>query len=748
MQKSDADASVSENNTPGGTTTPDGSRRMGARRAGLLSIFWQRVANLGYSLVEAFGREMDEGRGFLWLPVFLGIGILVYFALPNEPSAFGLAIVAFVSSFLAWLSRRRVGLFRLLTALAFIAVGATAMKLRTDQVLAPKLPFESSTIVTGWVKEKSLAPRGGVRVALQVDEMERFDRDQTPHIVRITIRSDTEEISVGDGLSVTARLRPPNGPVIPGGYDFARTAFYDRIGAVGFSYGAARPADIGPTPLSIRLLAPLEKLRDTIRTRVMAALPGDPGRIAVALVTGDRRGISADTQEAMWASGLGHILAISGLHMALIAGTAFWLIRALLALSSELALRWPIKKWAAVGALMVATFYLGISGAQVATQRAYIMLAIMLVAILLDRRAITLRNVALSAFVVLFIAPESLLTASFQMSFAATIALVAAFEEVSARIDRRDSLVDRRGPGLFGRGWRFISGLFVTSLVAGLATLPFAVFHFQRTAPLTLLANMMAMPIVALVVMPMVLASVLLIPLGVEVVPLTVMSWGLNWVIAVAEVTSAWSGSAGGIRMAPASALLFVVIGFLWLALWRERWRLFGLIPMMLAIPIVFLSPRPDILVNADGRTVALRNGEGDYSMITGKGSRFAVENWLRADADPREANAEDIANGVLCDPVGCIGKYGEEELKLALVLESEAFAEDCRLAAIVVSRLEAPRDCRKNAIVIDRTRLKRYGAHAFYRIDNRASDAPQFRIETAYPIIARPWMASFNIDE
>ena len=169
---------------------------------------------------------------------------------------------------------------------------------------------------------------------------------------------------------------------------------------------------------------------------------------------------------------------------------------------------------------------------------------------------------------------------------------------------------------------------------------------------------------------------------------------------------------------------------------------------MLLAIPIAFLAPLPDILINADGTTVAVRGDEGRYSMITGKGSRFAIENWLRADADPRKANAGDISQGVLCDPLGCIGKFGQERMKVALVLKGEAFWEDCRLAGIVVSRLKAPDGCDDSAIVIDRRSLERYGAHALYQIDGDNSATPRFRIETAYPEIPRPWMAAFNNGE
>ena len=695
-------------------------------------------------LVETFEREMEAGRGFPWLPVCFGIGVLIYFVLPAEPSLTALALLVIAALTLAAVVRRRGGLLRVALVLVCLAAGALTTKVHTDWAYAPKVPREMTAVVTGWVEEQTTARRGGIRVTLRVFSVERLAPDETPRKIRVTIRTDTESISIGDALEVTARIRPPNGPVIPGGYDFARAAYFQQIGAVGFAYGAARPADIGPAPLGIRIAKPLAELRDLIGKRIMAALPGDRGRVAVALITGERGGISEATQEAMRASGLGHILAISGLHMALIAGTAFWVIRALLALAPSLALRRPIKKWAATGALGVATFYLGISGAHIATQRAYIMLAIMLLAVLLDRKAITLRNVAIAAFVILLIAPESLLTASFQMSFAATIALVAAYEEITTWSSRRPQLADRGAASLPRKVGRFFSGLLITSLVAGLATTPFAIYHFQRMAPLTLLANLLAMPALALVVMPMAFLAVLVMPLGIEVVPLTVMNWGLAWIIAVAEWTSGLTGDAGAIQMLPALALLLVVSGFLWLALWRQPWRLLGILPIVIAIPVAGLATRPDILVNADGTTAALRGEDGRLSAIAGRGSRFAIENWLRADADPRDAGADELAAATTCDPLGCIGRTSDG-ITLALVRRSEAFAEDCQMVAIVVSRLEAPSNCRDHAIVIDRDRLRKYGAHAFYRLEDNVGSAPRFRITTAYPEIQRPWMPSFG---
>ncbi len=247
----------------------------------------------------------------------------------------------------------------------------------------------------------------------------------------------------------------------------------------------------------------------------------------------------------MRASGLGHVLSISGLHMALVAGSVFWLIRALLALSPRLALTRPIKKWAAAGALAAATFYLTISGSNVATQRSYVMLAVILCAVMIDRRAITLRNVAIAALIVLILEPESLLTASFQMSFAATLALVAGYEALRDRADRTLSLANLADRGLAGRLWFSAHGLFLTSLIAALATTPFAIYHFQRAAPLALLANLAAMPVVGLLVMPAALFAVILMPLGLESLALVPMSWGIDWFVRVGEVVAEWSAGLG-----------------------------------------------------------------------------------------------------------------------------------------------------------------------------------------------------------
>jgi competence protein ComEC len=635
-----------------------------------------------------------------------------------------------------------VAAFRLATALAVIVAGMTLTTLRTTLVAAPVLTRETTAEVSGWVAEREAASRSGTRLRLAVHAIEGLPPERTPPVVRVTVRAGGDEIGVGDAVQMLARLRPPSGPVMPGGYDFARADFYAGIGGSGFAYGRVQPAAIGPAPLAIVLSTPLADLREAIRRRIIAVLPGDTGEIAAALVMGDQRGISEATQEVMRASGLGHVLSISGLHMALVAGSVFWLLRALFALSPTLALTRPIRKWAAAGALAVATFYLTISGANVATQRAYIMLFVILAAVMLDRRAITVRNVAIAALIVLILSPESVLGASFQMSFAATLALVAGYEALRRARDARPALVEAGDRGIVGRAWSAGRGLLLTSLIAGLATTPFAIYHFQRAAPLSLLANLAAMPVVGVLVMPAALFGVLLMPFGLEALALVPMGWGIDWMVAVGTVAAEWSDGWGGVPAIPAAALLLVAAGFLWLCLWGERWRLAGLVPMALAIPVALAADRPDIFIHPEGRSAAVRAADGRLRVVNARADRFAAEYWLRADADQRGLDDPGLADGVACDDAGCV-VAGAEGRPVALGAGAEALADDCVRAEVLVTREPAPSWCTAPAVVIDRAALSLGGAHAIYVTVGKDGTAKTFRIETAYPTAGprRPFM-------
>ncbi|MBB5751306.1 ComEC/Rec2 family competence protein [Prosthecomicrobium pneumaticum] len=677
---------------------------------------------------------MEAGRGYLFLPVAFGLGILLYIGLPAEPSLFVLLPLTVGLGIAAAGLGARPAAFRLALFGAMVAAGASAMTIETRAMAAPRLDRERTVTVTGWVEHRE-PRRGGFRLTLRVASMEARGLGVIPRRVTLTLRGTAPYL--GDAVTLKARLRPPSGLAMPGGYDYARAAFFAGIGATGFAYGKAKPATLGRAPLDIRSRAPLEAVREAMRDRILAVLPGEQGAIAVALTIGDMGGLTRETEDAMRLSGLAHVLSISGLHMVIVAGAAFFAVRALLALSPALALRYPIKKWAAGAALAVGLFYLLISGLGVATQRSFIMIAVVFVAVLLDRRGVSLRNVATAALIVMALAPDSLLSASFQMSFAATLALVAGYEALARRLLPRPEGVATGGlAGVSGRFGLWAGGMTLTSLLAGLATTPFGLHHFQRAAPLSVLANLAAMPVVDLLVMPAALVAALAMPFGLEALPLRLVGVGIDYMILVAHVVAELTGAnAGAVAAPPVLALPLFVGGFLWLCLWRERWRLLGLVPIA-ASAIAFLLPQPpDILVSPAGDTVAIRAAEGRLVFLGKPPDGFVADTWLRADGDPRRHKAEDLAAGALCDPLGCTAPLPDGRL-VALVRAAPAFEDDCRLAAVVVTPLAAPDWCSTTALVIDRAPLDRGGAQALV-----ADGEGGFTIETAYPAARRPFM-------
>ena len=452
-------------------------------------------------------------------------------------------------------------------------------------------------------------------------------------------------------------------------------------------------------------------MRSLINARVRAALPGDTGEIAIALITGERGGIPEKVNQDMRDSGLAHILSISGLHMAIMAGTVFWLVRALLALFPAIALRHPIRKWAAATAIIAAFFYLALSGAAVPTVRSWIMTSLVLLAVMLDRPALTMRNVALAALAILIVAPESLFDPSFQISFAAVIGLIALYEWLSKR--ERGSLED---VSLVWRALRMGGLLFwgaaLTTIVAGFAVAPFAVYHFQRMTHFGLLANLIATPLISVLVMPMALVSLIAIPFGLEAWPLKAMGVGIELMVATGE----WvAGLPGAVTVLPAIsgfALAVMVFGGLWFCLWQTRARLLGLVIAAFGLALAPGGSRPDILIESNAEAMALRGGDGNLMLPPAMAANYSVEKWLLADGDGRDP-ATMGEGSFRCDLLGCIGTVKGKTV--ALIRHPAALAEDCRIANIVIVPFTVGKRCRGARVIVDRRMLRTAGAHALY---------------------------------
>ncbi len=676
----------------------------------------------------------ERERWPLWLPVGFGSGIGLYFALPFEPPvwiAFLLGLTGMVC--LVSAARSAQILLRVvLAASAALSLGFAHATLRAASVAAPVLAHKIGPAgLDGRIETVQIHGKG-VRVVLGGVQSRRFGAGTAPARVRISIRSATADLVPGNWIHLAAVLMPPPGPAAPGGYDFGRAAFFDRIGAVGYAYGKARPiAPLRAASPGERIATAIALLRWHMTERIRAVLPGSTGGIASALITGDRGSISEGDEAALRDAGLAHVLAIAGLHMALVGLGLFWVVRALLAAIPAIALTRPIKKWAAFAALCGATFYLVISGAATPATRAYIMLATMLVAILLDRPALSMRSVALAATVILLLRPESLIEPGFQMSFAAVVGLVA----VAEWEQMHRAQAEGAGPQAFAGIRRYLRGIAITSFVGSVATAPFAVFHFDRATHYAVLGNLLAMPIMGFLTMPAAAVSVIAMPFGLEAWPLKAMGFGIEIMLSVGRFVSGLPGAISTVSAWPTETLVLLSLGGLWMALWRRRWRLLGLAPAFAGIALAFCARGPDLLVARDASTVAVRGTDGILRLVRAARDDYSADEWLKRDGDGRDSDAAVAtpANGVRCDGYGCVAR-GRDGTLIAATARIDALAEDCAAASIVISAVPAGRHCIGPRLVIDKFDVARAGGYAVWL-------GPPLRIETVEGERGRrPW--------
>jgi competence protein ComEC len=673
----------------------------------------------------------ERERWLLWVPVLLACGIGLYFALPSEPATWlPLAVAGSLLALLVLLWRRdgaRIGL----TAALLVAAGCALAQWRAQFVAAPVLDRQIGPVAVSGRVLNAQAREDGVRLTLERLTIARIAPERTPERVRVTAKLRGAPPPVGSWVSVRAVLMPPAQPAVPGAFDFARTAWFDRLGGIGYSVAAPRliaaPSGEGAGTWSGAARLWINGVRQTLTARILAALPGPAGAIAAALMTGERSAIPPEVDAAWRDSGLAHILSISGLHLALVAGIVFGGLRALLALWPWLALNHPIKKWAAVAALLATFCYMLLSGADTPTQRSFLMTALILLAVLVDRTAISMRSVAWAALAILVIAPEALLNAGFQMSFAAVAALIAAYEVIGRR------LAARSDDALPRRALMMVAGAAATSLIAGMATAPFAAYHFNRFVDFGLVANLLAVPLASFWVMPWAVIAFLLMPLGLEAWALVPMGWGIEGINHLATMVASWPGSVSLIPAMPVWSLAAMALGGVWLVIWRRRWRLAGLVPMLAGMASPFLTPVPSLFIHPDG-AVAVRMADG--ALAIGGGGGIVAETWLRrvgretAAPWPGERDLTPNRNGRLarrgaaapvqsadgrlrCDGLGCT--FRTDGWLIAFPRDPGAAAEDCRSADLVLTHLFIRDRCPSARLLVDRNELRRNGAHAVY---------------------------------
>lgn len=620
-------------------------------------------------------------RGYLmpWSPVFFGIGVALYFALPEEPGApvyGGLAALAVCAALLGRWRREQAG--PLMTALVLVALGLCAGGLRTASVAGPVLEFRYYGPVEGRIVAVDRSASDKIRLTLDRVVLAETAPDRVPRRVRVSLHGDQPVFTptAGARVALTGHLAPPSGPGEPGGFDFQRHAWFLGIGAVGYTRTPVllqAPREAG----EMRLLHVRLRLAQAVRERI----GGEAGGFAAAVMTGDRSGIATVTLENLRRSNIAHLLAISGLHMGLLTGFIFMSLRAFLSLVPALALRLPTKKIAAIGALAAGAAYLAVAGGNVATERAFIQVAVMFVAVLLDRRAVTLRAVAIAAMIVLARRPETLLGPGFQMSFAATTALVAVFTWL------RDVAWLQGWP----RWTRGVTGLVISSAVAGAATAPFAAAHFNMVAVWGLPANLLTVPVMGSIVVPAAVLAGLLWPIGLEGVALTVMAAGLDWILGVAAWFASGEDAIRTVVMPPAGVLALISLGALAVILWQGRGRWAGLAPLAVAVAMWLGGERPYVLISDTGRLVGVAGASGRM-LSRPRGDGFVARLWLENDGDPADQRAAAARDGWQEGGAGQVVRLGAATLWHGVGRRAVGdLARACALHDWVVTSEEVP---------------------------------------------------------
>ena len=582
--------------------------------------------------------EAERGRATLFAPVYMGAGAIVWFELATDPpiAAIATGAVIFAACFLLK-QRSRPSLRHGFLAATLLLTGMLLAQFQTWRASTIMLDSSVTTNVTAQVQQREVDDRGRWRYDMAVLATDTPAVSRPPDDVALTVRGQDVPFELGDIVQGKARIGPPAGPALPGLNDFAFRAYFDGIGANGYFYGkpmrlSSAAEEMGDLSVMDRFTLWLTALRSRIGDRIRMLLPGDTGAFAASLVNDERRAISQETTDALRVSGLAHIIAISGLNMALSAGIFYVGLRHALSLFPALAQAWPTKKIAAVGALLTVTAYYLISGFGVSAERAFVMMAIMLVAVLFDRPSISLRNVALSAIAILILSPSEILGPSFQMSYAATVALVSGYSIWKRRPRREQRFAALRLPPPLRMISRFFTGIATTSFIGGASTAIFSIEHFHRLATYGLVANLAAMPVVSFIVMPVGMIAMLLMPLGLDGIFWSITGFGLDIVIVIAKTVAAWGGNVPFARL-PAWLFPTIIAGFLLMTLLRTQLRHLGVLVIASAVAIAALAPRPplsELLIAEDGDLVALaRNGQLEPNRE--RPSDFIFQQWQRA---------------------------------------------------------------------------------------------------------------------
>ena len=696
--------------------------------------------------VHKFIYEID------WLPIWLGIGIILYFWLPFNPTitmVYSAIVLQLLCLVVLWKMRfLAYPVKKSLFICVFVALGFVVSAAQVARMDAPALPADIDVItMQARVAEVSL-DEGKYRVLFDELSIDELEQDKTPPTLRLSYRGKTPP-ELGGLVTARAKVFSPSGPAMPGSFDFARYFFFRQIGGVGVVFPPLKPVNLdvnngqNPFPLpegegsgSKAVAGEIsfwQNWRYIIQQKFMDKLSSPISAIAIALSTGDKTAISDEVRENFQAASLSHMLAISGMHMAIICGIFYAVLRSILSIIPFVYYRINVKKLSAFLALIATGIYLCLAGFPVSAVRAYIMISFMLSAVLVDREAFTVRSLAIAAFAILLVQPSNIMEAGFQLSFAATLALVVCYRWFSRKNSKNQGFVSSaKDFKTLYKMKKYFLGIVISSLIASLATLPFVAYHFQQIAPYGIIANLFAVPILGLIVMPAVILTLVLMPFGLEHISLGLVEFGIDNIYKVAVYVAEIEGSLIHISPIAPYVMMVMVIGLILLLLHRSlNWKYAGVVMVASGMVASLFYIQPDILISADGKHVAVKDDEYGWVLVKGKSTRnFLMRQWQERLGEEftmlkKLKKEEKYPKSLKCDWSGCV--YKKDGNVIAITKRQEALAEDCLLSDIVIAAdmehatnnnlcvVEKPENDSHTAQLIDKSSLKTLGSTAIW---------------------------------
>lgn len=594
-----------------------------------MRIFRQTVSEIK----ENFFAE--QSRWLAWVPFLFGFGIAVYFALPFEPN-YWYSLGIFEVTLLLFYLLRHKGLHLLFTAILLVEFGFMDIQLQT-LLKSRKVTFtpEVTDYIKGQISAVSYNEKGRKRLLLQ--NAENFDEPLNGKYRVTVMNGGNADFEVGQCVELVGTFFPPSPVPVLNGFQLNRKYFYEEIIGIGYANSFVFVIDCEQKQASSFRIR-LNKIRQRITDDVAKILPPDEAGIVDAVLIGEQSRTPKFIVNNYRDSGLAHFLSVSGLHMGAIAGLMFFVLRFLLALFPAIALRYDVKKLAAVGAILFSGLYLLVSGMAIPAERAFIMTAVVLLGVIFNRQAISMRMVCFAGLMLLIISPQALISISFQMSFAAVVALIAFYEKYAQKIALWS--VNR---GIFSKIFFYLAGIVICDFVASLATMPFAIYHFHRVSVYTSLANLLAGPLIGLILMPLILLCLVALPLGLALYPLQALGYGVGWLNRITEFVSALPHSVVYVDSLPFWGFALIVCGGYWLCVWQRKWRLWGILPILIGISTIFFGLQPDMVFAPKGEGIALRDKNGKMLLMPLKTDSWTVSVW-RENLHLKELNKEQKA--------------------------------------------------------------------------------------------------------